>query len=166
MLSSHAATKTEKVLYVKEAVEVSSFCSEVTKEGIKRKRLTNEKMKGAMKAVASGEYGINRAALDCGVPRTTLKGRLSGRVEHGRKPGPAPYLNAVEETELGKSCASVGYGKTRKDVMHIAEAVATEKGVLRKDNQSRVVAPFLRKTRTIDTSTWRQYCPCEDGCYQ
>ena len=88
-----------------------------------------------MKAVASGECGINRAALNYGVPHTTLKDRLSGRVQHGRK----PYLNAVEETELGdflKSCASVGYGKTRKDVMHIAEAVATEKGVLRKDRIS------------------------------
>lgn len=91
-----------------------------------------------MKAVASGECGINRAALT-GVPRTTLNDRLSGRVEHGRKPGPALYLNSVKEKELGdflKSCASVGYGKIRKDVMHIAEAVATEKGVLRKDRIS------------------------------
>ena len=92
-----------------------------------------------MKVVASRECGINRAALDYGVPRTTLKDRLSGCVEHGRKPGPALYLNSVEEKELGdflKSCASVGYGKTRKDVMHIAEAVGTEKDVLRKDRIS------------------------------
>ena len=74
-----------------------------------------------MKAVASGECGINRAALDYGVPCTTLKDRLSGRVEHGRKPGPALYLNAVEEKELGeflKSCASIGYGKTRTHPNH------------------------------------------------
>lgn len=32
---------------------------------------------------------------------------------------------------------SVGYDKIRKDVMHIAEAVATEIGVLRKDRISR-----------------------------
>ena len=73
--------------------------------------------------------------LDYGVPRTTLKDRLSCRVEHGRKPDPAPYLNAVEEKELGdflKSCASISYGKTQKDVMHIADAVATDKGVFRK----------------------------------
>jgi len=33
------------------------------------------------------------------------------------KPGPVPYLNAVEEKALGrflKECTSVGYGKTRK----------------------------------------------------
>ena len=81
-----------------------------------------------MKAVASGKCGIKRAVLDYGVPRTTLKDRLSSAVEHGRKP--APYLSTVEERELAeflKSCASIGYGKTWKDVMHIAESVATEK---------------------------------------
>ena len=85
------------------------------------------------------KYGINRAALDYGVPRTTLKHRLSGCVEHGWKPAPAPYLSTVEERELAeflKSCSSIGYGKTRKDVMHIAESVATEKGTLRKDRIS------------------------------
>ena len=43
---------------------------------------------------------------------------------------PRPYLSAEEETELGtflKNCASVGYGKTRKDVLLIAESVAKEK---------------------------------------
>ena len=50
-----------------------------------------------MKAVASGECGINRAALDYGVSRTTLKDRLSDCVEHGQKPGPTPYLSAVNE---------------------------------------------------------------------
>ena len=87
-----------------------------------------------MKVVASGKCGINRAALDYGVPCTMLKGRLSGRVEHGQKPGPAPYLSRVEEelAEYLKTCASIGYGKTRKDVMHIAEPIATEKGILRK----------------------------------
>ena len=83
-----------------------------------------------MKAVASGECCINRAALDYGVLCTTLKDRLSGRVEHGRKPDPAPYLSAVEENELGeflKSCASIAYCR---DVMHIAEYDATEKGIL------------------------------------
>ena len=85
-----------------------------------------------MKAVASGECCINRAALDYGIPRTTLKDRLGSRVEHGRNPRQAPYLSAVEENELGeflKSCASIDYGR---DVMHIDESVATEKGILKR----------------------------------
>ena len=91
-----------------------------------------------MKVVASGECCINRAALDYGVPHTTLKDRLSGCVEHGRKPGPAPYLSAVEENELGeirKSCASIGYGR---DVMYIAESVATEKDILKNTKSVKV----------------------------
>ena len=53
----------------------------------------------AMEAVETGESGINRAAVDHGVPKTTLKNRLSGRVKHGKKPGPECYLNE-EEKEL------------------------------------------------------------------
>ena len=77
-----------------------------------------------MKAVETGSL-INQAALDHGVPHTTLKDRLSGRVKHGDKPGPKQYLNSEEETELAtclKICASVGYGKTRRDVMGIAQS--------------------------------------------
>ena len=69
-----------------------------------------------MKAVETGNL-INQAALDHGVPPTTLKDMLSGRV----KPGPKQYLNSEEETELAtflKTCASVGYGKTRRDGCH------------------------------------------------
>ena len=88
-----------------------------------------------MKAVEEG-LGINKASGDHGVPASTLKDRVSGRVKHGVKPGPKPYLCLVEEQELGsflKSCATMGYGKTRRDVMHSAESVAREKGILKKD---------------------------------
>ena len=49
-------------------------------------------MLGAMNAVAEGEMGINRAVLEFGVPPTTLKDRIAGRVVHGSKSGPKPYL--------------------------------------------------------------------------
>ena len=41
-----------------------------------------------------------------------------------------PYPSAVKEIE------SIGYGKMRKDVMHIAESVANEKRIFRKDRIS------------------------------
>ena len=47
---------------------------------VKRKQWTNEQMEQAMSAVRSGQSGVSRVALDHGVPRTTLKDRLSGRV--------------------------------------------------------------------------------------
>ena len=80
-------------------------------------------MEKAMEAVILGG-GINRAAMEHGVPWTTLKDHLSGHVARGDNPGPAPYLNKEEEKELGvflKKSAAMGYGKSRKQVMAIAE---------------------------------------------
>ena len=58
-------------------------------------------MDAAMKAVLIGSAdSINAAARDHGVPQTTLKNRLSGRVLDGTNPGPVPYLSNEEEQEL------------------------------------------------------------------
>ena len=93
----------------------------------RRKQWTNIQMEKAMEAVKTGT-GINRATMECGVPRTTLKDRMSGHVEHGINPGPLPYLNKEEEKELAvflKKCASIGYGKTRKQVLAFVESYIT-----------------------------------------
>ena len=47
-------------------------------------------MSGAMKAVTDGLFGINKAVDQFGVPRTTLKDRISGKVVRGTKSGPSP----------------------------------------------------------------------------
>ena len=49
-------------------------------------------------------------------------------------PGPRPYLSPREEGTLEhflKHCAKLGYGKTRKDVLAIAESTGTDKGLLK-----------------------------------
>lgn len=51
----------------------------------RRKLWDNASVVMAIEAVKDGKFGINRAAKEHGVPRTTLKDRLSGRVEHGKK---------------------------------------------------------------------------------
>jgi len=56
-------------------------------------------MKEAMKAVHDGKISINRAAVEHSVLPTTLKDCLSGRVKHGTKPGPRPYLSPEEEED-------------------------------------------------------------------
>ena len=107
----------------------------VTPEKKKRKKWSDEQMIAAMESVEKGLSGVNQAALQHGVPKTSLKNRLSGRVVHGTKPGPRPYLDKNEEKELSEflqKCSSMGYGKTRKDVLKIAEAYASSKEVLRK----------------------------------
>jgi len=82
---------------------------------------------------------VNAAAAQFGVPPSTLRDRLSGRVVHGTRPGPAPYLEKGEETQLVEyltATSKVGYDKTRKHVMNIVERVAKYKGVLKKDKIS------------------------------
>jgi len=101
---------------------------------------TREQMDAAIKAVESGSaVSINRAAKDHGIPPTTLKDRLSGRVVDGTKPGRPSYLNNEEESELEsyliQSC-QVGYGKTRRQIKAIVENIAVEKGILRKSHIS------------------------------
>ena len=65
----------------------------------KRKQWSNDAMVAALEAVKNG-IPIKRAALDHGVPRSTLQDRCHGRVVHGTKPGPQAYLSHSEETEL------------------------------------------------------------------
>lgn len=40
-------------------------------------------MEGTLKAVTEGTMGVNKAALEFGIPRTTLKDRVAGQVQHG-----------------------------------------------------------------------------------
>ena len=110
----------------------------------KRKQWTEESMTAALKADPSKLYiedgsSVSRASRDFGVPRSTLHDRVSGRVVHGVKPGPKPYLDNTEEKELGsylKHCAKVGYGKTRKDVLCIVESATSERCRLRASHVS------------------------------
>jgi len=79
---------------------------------------------------------VNAAAAQFGVPPSTLRDWLSGRVVHGTRPGPATYLEETQLVEYLTSTSKVGYGKTRKQVMNIVERVAKDKGVLKKDKIS------------------------------
>ena len=100
----------------------------------KRLQWSNQAMLDAMKAVQDG-LPITTAARVHGVPKTSLHNRIKGRVLHGVKPGPKPYLSVEEETELAEfaiETASVGCGQTRKQIMTIAENVAKDKDILRK----------------------------------
>ena len=108
------------------------------KYAMKRKQWSDEQMIAAKKAVEQGS-STREAARNHGIPYSTLQDQVKGRVKHGVNPGPKPYLNVEEEAEFGtflKNCASLGYGKTRRDVLHIVEAVAKDKGVLKKENVS------------------------------
>ena len=69
-----------------------------------------------MEAAVKSGIGVNKAAQLHGKPYTTLKDRVSGRVQHGTKSGPKAYLTDKEEEQLTSylvEVAELGYGKTR-----------------------------------------------------
>ena len=52
-----------------------------------------------MKAIQDGSLITTALAARLhGVPKTSLHDRIKGRVVHGVKPGPKPYLSTEEET--------------------------------------------------------------------
>ena len=66
----------------------------------RRMKWTDEQMVAAIKVVEKNKSGINQAAITHNMPKTTLKDRLSGRVQHGSKAGPKPCFDDEEESEL------------------------------------------------------------------
>ena len=84
----------------------------------------------ALAAVNKGE-SVRRAALKYGIPKSTLDDRVTGKVIHGVKSGPHPYLSLSEEEELVSfflGCAAVGYPRTRKDVLALVQDIVKSKG--------------------------------------
>ena len=96
------------------------------------------KMTKAYAAVKEDHLPVQRAANLYGVPITTLKDRVSGRVSlstHGA--GAAPLLSRSQEKELVdhlKAQAAVGYGYQRKQVVALATEYVCAIG-LRKESK-------------------------------
>ena len=70
-------------------------------------------MAGAMKAAADGLLGINKAADEFGIPRSTLKDRLSGKVVHGARSGPSPCIEEDELVNFLLTCTDIGLPKNK-----------------------------------------------------
>ena len=73
--------------------------------------MTDKSMQGSLKDVAEG------AAMEYVVPRTTLKDRVAGRVQHGYESGRSPYLTHEEEHLI--TCSNISYPKKRDEVIGI-----------------------------------------------
>ena len=131
----------------------------------KRIKWSNESMVAAMNAVSKG-CSINRAAIEHRVPRTTLQDRISGKVQHGIKPGPKAYLNKLEEgnlVEFLEVVSGVGYGTTRKQVMNIVESTVRDKGILKKQKISDGwFRHFIERQPKLTLS----YSICTHGCHE
>ena len=118
--------RSKKAASSKEPTVDHAGCPQAKK---KYKQWNNEAMLGAMKAVSEGT-GVNRAALEFGVPKSTLKDRVAGKVQHGSKSGKTPYLTHDEEKELVDfliSSSKIGYPKRRDDVIGIVRRTLEKK---------------------------------------
>ena len=88
-------------------------------------------MEKALTLVEEGT-SVRCAAEKCGVPKSTLHDRVSGKVQHGTRSGPDPYLTVEEEEELASfliKCASIGYPHTRKHVLSLVQEILQHKGM-------------------------------------
>ena len=91
----------------------------------------NISMQNALKAVDKGEP-VRRAAVLYNVPRSTLFDRVTGKVVHGARSGPQPYLSIEEEEELTNfllETAKIGYAHTRKQVLALVQQMVNSKGI-------------------------------------
>ena len=87
-------------------------------------------MREALSAIDMG-MGVSKAALTYGIPRTTLNDHKLGKVLAGAHPGRPTLLTTKEEEDLVQfliEAAAIGYGKSRKDVLNIVEAMLANKG--------------------------------------
>ena len=135
----------------------------------KRLQWSNESIEAAMEQVRKGTMSLTKAAKFQGVPSTTRKDQMSGKVVHGSKPGRKRYLNDEEEDALANhliEAASIGYGKTRAEVKSITEKFAIEKNILLKDKVTDGWWHRFKETAEVIFATWRSYCSCAYGFNQ
>ena len=87
-------------------------------------------MREALKAVKLNENGLRQAAREFGVPVTTLKKRIHGKLPVNAKPGSHTVLTKEEE-KLCIYCLNMcdmGYGLTVEEVRTVAYHIAQNSG--------------------------------------
>lgn len=98
----------------------------------KRKLYAKEALQAAYKAVKDSNISVNAAAKQYGVPLTTLRDRVDGRISiDTTRPGPPLLLAKDEEAEIVQflhAMARYGYRYTRLELGEIATDQAVEKG--------------------------------------
>lgn len=86
----------------------------------------------ACDAIRNEGLSQTRAAEEYGIPRSTLGDYFRGRTFPGAKSGRMKYLTDAEEAELARfliKCASLGFSKSRLDVIAMAQRVCNRKGL-------------------------------------
>jgi len=88
-----------------------------------RKKWSPKAMEDGMAAVKNGQMTVFHAANIYKVPKSTLHDRISGKVRHGDKPGPKPYLSSTEEKELADFLVDVVKGEQENKYVPLQDHV-------------------------------------------
>ena len=147
----------ERVFVSKQSVLRTNSLGDLTNVNrpLAYKRWNEEQMSRALDAVAAEGLSVRRAALMYGVPKSTLGDRVSGRVLCGSTCGRGKYLTDEEEEELLtfiENCASVGYAKTRKQILALVERILCVRG-MKVHVSDGWWASFLRRHPTLTLRT-------------
>ncbi|XP_052223865.1 uncharacterized protein LOC127839515 [Dreissena polymorpha] len=98
------------------------------KSSLKYRLYSPTAMTNAFRAVKEQQMSVCRASIQFGVPTTSLRQRVRGRVDpEVISSGPSPVLSQEEEAMFVdhlKFMASVGYGYTRMEVVNMASEYA------------------------------------------
>ena len=136
----------DRVVYghgVRDAVELVEHSSS---RPSKYKSWDEVKMAQAFTSVTQERMSIREAALQYGVPKSTLGDRLTGRVLSGATSGPQTYLDKSEEEELVQfllRSAEIGYAKSRKQVLALVRRLLQKKG---------------EKSGPVTSGWWASFC--------
>ena len=90
-----------------------------------------ERMVRAFEAVQQGDLSVRRAVEEYGVSRSILQDKVACRFILNARSGWA-LLTANEEKHLDDfliGCASIGYAKSRKDVLSTVQQILYSRGV-------------------------------------
>jgi len=102
------------------------------KDTKKRKQYNHDSIVAAYNAVKDSNISVHAAAKQYGVPLTTLRDRIDGRIGlDSNRPGPSILMDKDEEKEIVHflhTMAKYGYRYTRHDIAEIATDQAVETG--------------------------------------
>ena len=91
----------------------------------------DQKLNRAVESVIGGQFSLRRAAEEFNVPRSTLHDHVTGKVVSTGHGGQPKYLTVAEEEELEEflvGCASVGFARSRQQVLQLVQEVVNRKG--------------------------------------
>ena len=84
----------------------------------------------ALDSVREGGHSVRRAAEEFSVPKSTLHDHLAGKVVAIGHSGPPKYLTDEELEEFLAGCASVGFARSRQQVLELVQEVVNRKGYM------------------------------------